>query len=1182
MVYIQLYIILNYCEAQFLSYIIAFASVLVIRSTTRRVDRLMSIRSISIEGFTSYRNKTQVFGLVNGLNAVVGRNGTGKSNFFAAVRWLLSGLDEVPAEQLIHAQGSSNEAAVEIIMDNSTRRFPNFGLQVSLKRVLSIKTGGIRSDEWFIDERRVTRAQMGALLEGAGFTGNSFFIVPQGKVALLATAKPRERLTALSQSAGAEAFDKRQVAAQQLLVSTTEQTEAAKRHQDHVRSRLSGLEAEVEDLSAYLEVWKAKRDANYVVLVRERAKIDEHLTEAESVRRTSLQSLMEARQHAEETNDIMLSKSNVYDSTLSDVEFLKEEIATAERLVHQCELEEPPELAAVTEDDTVDVEIAALSGIAEHYTEIESNLASVRLKIDELRKSQIAEDSLLEEIRLKEARLKLPNAVASMNKRVRELEEAINQRKEARDITKEGISTLDAERVEISRALSISQERKQLVLNQLNEAQKAESDARSSLSKAEAERSLHHLSNRKASLGDSQKARSEEQVITNLRRYTTIGGAAIRGLRNVREAVNELHLEDKYHGLFVESLTYGRDISIAVDRAAGQSLFTHLVSDVETAELLLKEVSNRGGFAAFAPLSEFSHTKSTPSISPPEPFVNLVDMVESSPEARPLLISVLGNYVLCPSISDAAKCADELGRPGITIEGDVIEPNGGITGGYSGQHSSATSAISEFLKILSERANLVKEAKTQAQLASDASRRVTAALNQVQQFSVDVQRLTNSSETLTSDILRYESDIQRIDGDRELQVESLNDLETAIQNLQRCIEISSLSELSPAESARLEEANRSVEAQNAIVSLQREEQRLTHKLNEAKEAKRKRMHLEARRDIQRTQLENVEKRSAEATKAQLRTKQARLRLSELQRQLDAKEESLNGASEALQDAQQLYRERTNEIAKAERLLKRRDTRLKALQELAATNSHDREEIGQVSQSALTGTLHSDLSDKSLDSEIQRLGNELDKFEHVNKRAAEQYAKYSRDLAGLDSRQRQLNVEKERIAEVIKQLSDQKEDKLSQALASISDHFERVFPRLVSGGKGKLELTDGGIDLKVRFPGVRQYQRNEALSGGQQTLCALALIFAVQSWDPAPFYIFDEIDASLDVEHRVAVARAIADVAYESNTQVICTTHHEELVNVASRSFGVSFANGQSQIEQISADLARKFCEASRA
>lgn len=1142
----------------------------------------MSIRSISIEGFTSYREKTVVSDLADGLNSIVGRNGTGKSNFFAAIRWLLSGLDDVPMEQLIHAQGDSKEASVELLIDNSSRRFPNFGLEVRLKRVISMKPGGLRADEWFIEDKRVTRAQMSAVLEGAGFTGNSFFIVPQGQVSLLATTKPYERLAALSQSAGGNTFDKRKAAAEQLLISTTEQTEAAKRHQDHVRSRLKGLEAEVEDLSAYLDVWKAKRDASYVILTRERARIDAHLAEAEGVRRSSLAALMEAREQTRESENSVFCKQSEFDKLQSDVELLKEEMTAAERLLQQRELEEPPELVMFEGEYDDNTGAEASSGIIERVSGLESALLQIRNRISALKSDQITEDSLLEETRLKAARLKLPNAFSETRKRVHELQEALRQRNEVRDLAAEGISTIDTERREVIETLSDLKAQKASVGVEINHSQEAEKVARDRLSDAEAERSLHHLANRKATLGDSQKARAEEQATANLRRLTTVSGASIRGLRNVREAVSELGLDEKYYGLFVESLTYGRDVSVAVDRAAGQALFTHLVADVDTAETLLQEVSKRGGFAAFAPLSEISQSQFKSSISPPEPLVNLVDMVESSPETRPLLMSVLGSYVLCPSIIEAAKCADDLGKTGITIEGDIVEPGGGITGGYSGQYSGSTSAVSDLLTILRERADLSKEANSHARLANEAGRRVTAALNLVQQSSVDTQRLRGTLESISADILHYESELQRLDKDHQLQLESLKELDSAVENLQKSIEISSSNEITSTEAARLDAADRSIEAQRAILSLQQEEQRVSTQLSQAKEAKREHEKLKTQREIHRKQAETMARRSAEVDQVRARTREVRSRLSELRSKLEAKEEQLGSASDSLQDSQQAYRERTSSVTKAERILKKRDARLKALQELASTNAQDRQEIGQVSEAALSGMLHANLSDEALDTEVQRLAKELDKFEHVNKRAAEQYARYSSDLASLDMRQRQLNIEKERISDVIRQLAEQKEEKLSKALAAIADHFESLFPRLVEGGEGTLELNDAGIELKVRFPGIRQYQRNEALSGGQQTLCALALILAVQAWDPAPFYIFDEVDANLDSEYRTAVARMLADIASDTNTQVICTTHHEELVNAASKSFGVSFAGGESQIEQISTDLARKFCEASKA
>lgn len=92
------------------------------------------------------------------------------------------------------------------------------------------------------------------------------------------------------------------------------------------------------------------------------------------------------------------------------------------------------------------------------------------------------------------------------------------------------------------------------------------------------------------------------------------------------------------------------------------------------------------------------------------------------------------------------------------------------------------------------------------------------------------------------------------------------------------------------------------------------------------------------------------------------------------------------------------------------------------------------------------------------------------------------------------------------------------------------------------------------------------------------LCALALVFAIQACDPAPFYLFDEIDANLDAQYRTAVAQMLQSISEATNGQFICTTFRPEMLHVAEKCYGVSFRNKASTIDVVSKEEALKFVE----
>jgi structural maintenance of chromosome 3 (chondroitin sulfate proteoglycan 6) len=149
----------------------------------------MYIKTLTIQGFKSYRDQTNIEPFSPRHNVVVGRNGSGKSNFFAAIRFVLSdaytSMSKEERQALLHegvSVTSTLSAYVEIIFDNSDNRFPTNHDEVILRRTI-----GVKKDEYSLDKKSASKADVMSLLESAGFSkSNPYYIVPQGRVRRLA------------------------------------------------------------------------------------------------------------------------------------------------------------------------------------------------------------------------------------------------------------------------------------------------------------------------------------------------------------------------------------------------------------------------------------------------------------------------------------------------------------------------------------------------------------------------------------------------------------------------------------------------------------------------------------------------------------------------------------------------------------------------------------------------------------------------------------------------------------------------------------------------------------------------------------------------------------------------------------------------------------------------------------
>lgn len=225
-------------------------------------------------------------------------------------------------------------------------------------------------------------------------------------------------------------------------------------------------------------------------------------------------------------------------------------------------------------------------------------------------------------------------------------------------------------------------------------------------------------------------------------------------------------------------------------------------------------------------------------------------------------------------------------------------------------------------------------------------------------------------------------------------------------------------------------------------------------------------------------------------------------------------------------------------------------------------------------------------------ELQKTTKALAKFEHVNKKAIDQFTAFTEQLSELSEKRVELDASQSAIEALMKKVDEQKEEQLTQTLQKMDTHFREIFADLVRGGNGKLRMleptdeadeeVDGGLQTKgvrieVSFTGQStSFLTMAQLSGGQKTVVAIALVFAIQRLEPAPFYLFDEIDAALDTQYRTAVARLIARDA--KNAQMVITTFRPEIIETADRFYRVYQKNRVSRIECVPREEAKQVIE----
>ncbi|CAG8727772.1 16984_t:CDS:2, partial [Cetraspora pellucida] len=274
------------------------------------------------------------------------------------------------------------------------------------------------------------------------------------------------------------------------------------------------------------------------------------------------------------------------------------------------------------------------------------------------------------------------------------------------------------------------------------------------------------------------------------------------------------------------------------------------------------------------------------------------------------------------------------------------------------------------------------------------------------------------------------------------------------------------------------------------------------------------------------------------------------------------------------------------LSKRKLLLQKKDECTKNIRELGALPEEAFEKYKNTDPTKLLKQLH-------------KVNEGLKKYSHVNKKAFEQYNNFTKQRDTLTKRKDELDQSKRAINDLINVLDQRKDEAIERTFKQVAKYFAEIFEKLVPAGRGQLimqkrnareqmedvderEDREGGsvdsytgVAIKVSFNSkTDEGLRMQQLSGGQKSLVALTLIFAIQRCDPAPFYLFDEIDAALDAQYRTAVASMIHELS--ENGQFITTTFRPEMLTNADKFYGVTFSNKVSRINVITKEDALNF------
>lgn len=1196
----------------------------------------MYIKTLTIQGFKSYRDQTQIEPFSPRHNVVVGRNGSGKSNFFAAIRFVLSdaytSMSREERQALLHEGVSVTttlSAYVEIVFDNSDNRFPTGREEVILRRTI-----GLKKDEYSLDKKSASKADVMNLLESAGFSkSNPYYIVPQGRITALTNAKDHERLALLKEVAGTKVYEQRRTESLRIMAETDAKRTKINELIDYIDSRLTELEEEKEELREFQDKDKERRCLEYALYQRELEEVGEALEEIDEERRGEVHGANMRREQ--------------FDTREKEIQRLEQQISQAKHSLQALKISRKDahselnefirartelecivaDLRATSERDDSALE-QELSSVQQATRDKERELHDLIPQWEKARTKESAEKRKMEEARTqlntlfaKQGRVNrfrtkaerdayLKQEIASMEAYQRARSAALDSTR--KDVTQKLQNVAEMERRvdNIQGSLEDGRTRVKDIGEQviaLKEQQTELIERRKELWREDTKLDglLAHA---------SDELRATERNLAGMMDKDT--GSGLRAVDRIAERHN---LEGVYGPLYRLFEIPDSTFSTAIELTAGNSLF-HVVVDTDATaqkvlDIMLRE---KNGRVTFMPLNRLKPKQ--PTIPPNQDALPLLEKLSYDSSHAKAFQQVFGKTWVCRDLTVAAAYVKSHGVNTITLDGDKVDRKGALTGGYHDVRRSRIEAVKNVATWRSKFDAEDKRAKEVKVAITTLEQEITKVTGKIQVLSVQQAQAKEAREVFLSDSVSLSRERERLNEGIVALENEADELETELSGIVQRLQgyrtelASPLTRALTDDEANLidtlgqqvdERRKRVLELSKSRTELDSRKNLLEIELNESLRRKEKELQttLESLDDSANGEVssaDNLDARLRELKSLDASISTSTKRAQEAEKDFDKLTADLQELRSNLEKAQNQQSEDSRSVTK---LQKNTERYLAKKQMLAGRKEECNRNIRDL------GVLPEEAFEKYTNEKLDRLVKKLHtvneglkKFAHVNKKAFEQYNSFTKQRDQLLQRREDLDKSATSIEELVQVLDQRKDEAIERTFKQVASNFEEVFDKLVPAGRGRLiiqrridqdedeAMDEGddtqqssidnytGISIKVSFNSkVDEGLRIQQLSGGQKSLVALATVFAIQKCDPAPFYLFDEIDANLDAQYRTAVANMIKSLSHSA--QFITTTFRPEMLVTADKFYGVLFNNQKvSSIRSIKREEAMEFVD----
>lgn len=1164
----------------------------------------MFLKRLEVMGFKSFADRIGI-DFVPGVTAVVGPNGSGKSNVTDAIRWVLGeqsakSLRGAKMEDVIFSGSDSrkplNFAEVTLILDNADGRVPLDYSEVSVTRRV------FRSGEsaYLLNKQNCRLKDITDLFMDSGLGKEAFSIISQGRVDEILNSKAEERRSIFEEAAGVLKYKQRKKKAEVKLNETDENLNRVLDILHELDGRMEPLQIQASTARDYLDMNEQLKDADIALLAFDAGNLEQELEQLtfDAAAHTEKEQQLSADIHLKERavakirrtladldNKIDQAQNSLVEASAETEKWqgrkllMSEKKSNAHRQAKQ--LQENVDAEKLENDFLEKKHTEQLVLLEERKVELQTIRAAIKQLEEQLNRSPADIENEIENC--KSIYIELMNEQATVKNELKNIGLQAQQ-------LSESTGRIESQRTDFTAELSKLESEKTKAEQNAQEIRTLLDDKRQQYKDSEAayQQQKQNFEQKQSML--FQAYQSQKQLaarIGTLQELEADFSGFFQGVREVLVAREKGHLAG-IRGAVAELAQVEKTHAKAIETALGASS-QHIVTENEqhareAIDFLRKK---RAGRSTFLPMTVMKarkipeHTLATVREHPS--YISMAfELVSYDPQYSMIIENLLGNVIIATDLKGATAIARATGNRFrvVTLEGDIVNAGGSMTGGASKMQASFFTRKAELEQLLVQASELKETILNAEKTVQKEQADVKAAEESIQILRAEGEKyrdmeaesaiiLREIEAVLKTTIERFrlfeaqqknrEYDLTAITGRQET---AASRLESIVKELHAItVKIDELTLFKQQNESARDQVLEKLAEQKSLYAVTKE--RVTQltaseaELSERLEKSNRKLQ-EHQKELQWIQSEEAAKvysdeeilREIESWSA--KKVQIQQTVNQTKEQRAEQQNGLNELEENLREQQRIYKGYVEAIRICEVKSTRLDVQIQSLiAQLEASYQLTLEQAKQFEMMDEETVVRRKV--KLLKQSIEELGpvhlGAIEEFDHVSDRHA-----------FLTEQRNDLNEAKDTLRTLIREMDGEMTSRFDETFHAIRKQFQRVFKELFGGGSADLVLTDPqdllmtGVEIIAQPPG-KKLQNLTLLSGGERALTAIALLFAILNVRPVPFCVLDEVEAALDESNVVRYSQYLKK--FSEDTQFIVITHRKGTMEGADVLYGIT-------------------------